>query len=151
MAGGRPTKYDPKYCEEIIKYFDVPPINVLYKKEYFMNGELKSEVPILTGAEFPTFQGFAHKIDVAMSTLQEWCLKHEEFSAAYARAKAIQEKIWLTNGMGNLYNSQFAQFFGKNCLGYTDKQEIESTNTNITVELTPAERAKRIKELKAKL
>jgi hypothetical protein len=43
------------------------------------------------------------------------------------RAKQLQEKIWLTNGMNNLYNSQFAQFFGKNCLGYKDKQEVEHT------------------------
>lgn len=35
--------------------------------------------------------------------------------------------------MGNLYNAQFAQFFGKNCLGYKDKTEVESTNTNYDV------------------
>ena len=32
--------------------------------------------------------------------------------------------------MGNLYNSQFAQFFGKNCLGYKDKTETEITGIN---------------------
>lgn len=25
MKVGRPSKYDPKYCEELIKFFDVEP------------------------------------------------------------------------------------------------------------------------------
>jgi hypothetical protein len=29
--------------------------------------------------------------------------------------------------MNNSYNSQFAQFFSKNCLGYKDKQEVENS------------------------
>ena len=32
--------------------------------------------------------------------------------------------------MNNNYNSQFAQFFGKNCLGYKDKTEVEQV-TNV--------------------
>lgn len=125
--GGAPTKYKEEYCEEIVKYFRVPPEIVDYKREYYQNGNLKSEYPIVRGNEFPTFQGFADKIGVHYDTLKEWCSIHEEFSEAYMRAKQLQEKIWLTNGMNNLYNSQFAQFFGKNCLGYKDKQEVEHT------------------------
>ena len=40
--------------------------------------------------------------------------------------------------MSGLYNAQFAQFFGKNCLGYKDKQEIEQSgelNNTIMVKL----------------
>ena len=125
--GGAPTKYKEEYCEEIIEYFRVPPEIVEYKREYYQNGNLKSEYPIVRGNEFPTFQGFADKIGVHYDTLKEWYSIHEEFSEAYMRAKQLQEKIWLTNGMNNLYNSQFAQFFGKNCLGYKDKQEVEHT------------------------
>ena len=123
--GGAPSKYKKEYCEEIVKHFRVPPIIVEYKREYFQNGNLKSETPLIRGNTFPTFQGFADKIGVHVDTLNEWCKVHEEFSEAYARAKQLQENIWLTNGMNNYYNAQFAQFFGKNCLGYKDKQEIE--------------------------
>lgn len=122
---GRPTKYDEKYCKEIIKYFDKPPQSCMYKEEYFNNGEVKSKTPIITAIEFPTFQGFANKIRVNTDTLHQWRKEHEEFSEAYTRAKELQEKIWLVNAMGGLYNAQFAQFFGKNCLGYKDKQEVE--------------------------
>ena len=128
---GRPTKYQKKYCDEIIEYFNKPPQNCMYKEEYFNDGTLKSKTPIITAIEFPTFQGYANEIGVNIDTLHEWKDKYEEFSEAYTRAKQLQEKIWLVNAMGGLYNSQFAQFFGKNCLGYKDKQELEhSGNIN---------------------
>lgn len=123
--GGRPTKYKPEFCDMIIKYFDKPPTREIYKTEYNKDGSIKSEIPIMVPAEFPTFQGFAHSINVNMDSLSEWIKVHPEFSVAYAHAKQIQESIWLQNGMSGLYNSQFAQFFGKNCLGYKDRAEVE--------------------------
>jgi len=87
-------------------------------------------VPISFPTDFPTFQGFANSIEVNGDTLVEWSKIHQDFSAAYSRAKELQEHIWLTNGMNNLYNSQFAQFFGKNCLGYKDKNETEISGPN---------------------
>jgi hypothetical protein len=60
----------------------------------------------------------------------EWEKQYVEFSKAYSRAKQLQEHIWLVNGMSNLYNAQFAQFFGKNCLGYKDKVETEISGPN---------------------
>jgi hypothetical protein len=124
-GGGRPTKYRPEYCEQIIEYFDRPPQQMVYKKTYYASGQIKSEEPVVLAEQFPTFQGFADTIEVHIDTLHEWRKVHEEFSEAYARAQQLQEKIWLVNGMGGQYNSQFAQFFGKNCLGYKDRQETE--------------------------
>lgn len=133
---GRPTKYKKEYCDNLIKYFDVPPQSCMYKEEYFQNGQLKSKTPIIIAEEFPTFQGYANEIGVNIDTLHEWKDKHKEFSEAYTRAKELQEKIWLINGMSGLYNAQFAQFFGKNCLGYKDKQEIEeSGDKTITIKM----------------
>lgn len=120
---GRPTKYDKAYCEELVRYFSAPPQSCVYKKEYFQNGKLKSETPIVTAAEFPTFQGFASKIGVNIDTLYEWRKQHPEFSEAFTRAKLLQENIWLVNSMGDLYNAQFSKFFGINCMGYKEKQE----------------------------
>lgn len=128
--GGRPTKYDDKYCDMIIEYFTVQPQQTVYKKTYFADGQLKSEEPIVLPEQLPTFQKFADSISVTVSTLWEWEKEFEEFSKAYARAKQLQEHVWLVNGMSNLYNSQFAQFFGKNCLGYKDKQDIELSGHN---------------------
>ena len=127
---GRPTKYKKKYCYEMIEYFDKQPQECIYKEEYFSDGQLKSKIPIITATEFPTFQGFANEIGINIDTLYEWKKQYNEFSEAYTRAKQIQEKIWLVNGMNGLYNAQFAQFFGKNCLGYKDKQENINIETN---------------------
>jgi hypothetical protein len=125
--GGQPTKYRPEYCEKIIEFFTVQPQQTVYKRTYFSDGRIKSEEPVILPEQLPTFQKFADSIGVTVSTLWEWEKNIEEFSKAYARAKQLQEHIWLVNGMSNLYNSQFAQFFGKNCLGYKDTQNIEVT------------------------
>ena len=129
VACGRPTKYKKRYCEDIVAYFTVEPQQTVYKKTYYANGNLKSEEPITLPEQFPTMQGFADYIGVHIDTLHEWKSVHKEFSESYRRAQQLQEKIWLVNGMSGLYNSQFAQFFGKNCLGYKDKQETDITIT----------------------
>lgn len=134
--GGVESTYKEEYCQQMVDYFTREPQQVVYKKEYFQNGTLKSEYPIILPEQFPTFQGFADEIGTTPKTLLDWEKRYPEFSEAYARAKALQEHIWLVNGMGNLYNSQFAQFFGKNCLGYKEKQEVELTGNVIKVELT---------------
>ena len=121
--GGAPTKYKKEYCDEIINFFRIEPYETKLQQEFFSDGSLRSEKVVIIPTKFPTFQDFADSIGVHIDTLNEWCKKHQEFSEAYARAKQLQEKIWLINGMNGQYNSQFAIFFGKNCLGYKDKQE----------------------------
>lgn len=123
--GGRPAKYKQEYCNEIIEHFKVEPYETKTQTEYFSDGSIRSERVVIIPTKFPTFQDFADKIGVHIDTLHEWCKNYEEFSEAYARAKQLQEEIWLVNGMNGQYNSQFAIFFGKNCLGYKDKQELE--------------------------
>jgi hypothetical protein len=128
MAGGRPTKYKKEYCDKIIEYFTVQPQQTVYKRTYYAEGGLKSEEPVVLAEQLPTFQKFADSIGVHKDTMYEWGKEYKEFSDSLARAKQLQEHIWLVNGMSNLYNAQFAQFFGKNCLGYTDKTELDLGN-----------------------
>lgn len=130
MAGGRPTKYKKKYCREIIDFFESEP-EVLWKRTYFMNGVVKSEEPV--SRWFPTFQGFARLLGVNVDTLHEWKDKYPEFSEAYARAKGIQEEIWLQESLSGRFNAQFAKFFGVNCLGYKDKVEQETVITDYSL------------------
>ena len=58
MAGGRPTKYDPKYCEMIIE-------------EFAKGGHMRS---------------FAHLIDVETKTLYNWMKEYPEFLQARKKA-----------------------------------------------------------------
>ena len=66
MAGGRPTKYDPAYCDEVVQH-------------------------CATGASLTSF---AAEIDVCRDTISEWQSVHPEFSAAVKRAKAKCAAWW---------------------------------------------------------
>jgi hypothetical protein len=121
MAAGRPTDYNPDYCQIMIDYFSVP--------HYEGEGKEKE------GAEFPQFTAFARTIGVSRSTLHLWSQTHQEFSDAYSICKELQEELLVNNSLKNRYNPYFAQFVLKNGHGYKDKQEVESTNKNIEIKI----------------
>ena len=123
---GAPSRYMKKYCQQMVDYFKRDPTEFIEKRQYYPNGETKSVEQVPIGVEMPTFQGFAAEIHVDYDTLLNWRDRYPEFEKAYKQAKQLQEHIWLVNGMSGLYNASFAMFFGKNCLGYKDKQEIDA-------------------------
>ena len=80
---GRPTKYRPEYCREILEHFDVD----------FHNKSQTKAVPL------NFLSAFARKIGVCRDTLDEWCKVHPEFSDAYKKAKALQKEHLITCGL----------------------------------------------------
>jgi hypothetical protein len=58
--GGRPSKYDPAYCQQLIDWM----------------------------ADGGSFDGFAGEIDCGVSTLYDWAGEHKEFSEAKSKGKA---------------------------------------------------------------
>jgi hypothetical protein len=66
MAGGRPTKYDPAFCEHVISHM----------------------------SEGASITSFAGEIGVARSTINEWMEHHPEFSEAIKIAKAKCAAWW---------------------------------------------------------
>lgn len=115
MSGGRPTKYKPEYCQQLVDYFNRPLA--------VSNGRKKE------ASELPMLIGFAMEIGVCVDTLHEWQNVHPEFSEAYKKAKKLQEQLIAANAMNNRYNAYFAQFMLKNNHGWKDKQEVEQTQT----------------------
>lgn len=136
MAGGRPSKYKRQYCEDIIKFFDVEPWQMREVVVTLRSGATV-EKDVRYPARLPTLERFAHSIDVNDDTLVEWAkaadedgkLKHPEFSAAYARAKALQKDILVENGLQGLYNGPFAIFVAQNFTDMKQKEEHEHTGT----------------------
>lgn len=63
---GRPSKYSPEYCDQVIEHL----------------------------AEGASLTSFAAEIGVARSTINEWMGDHPEFSEACARAKAKCAAWW---------------------------------------------------------
>ena len=116
---GRPTKYDEKYCEGIIEFFNQEPFKVSHGE----NGKIE-----MTPCPLPTFERFAFSIGVHRDTLHEWLKKHEAFSDAYKKAKDLQKDILIQNGLIGAYDKTFAIFVAKNVTDMNDKQEHDITS-----------------------
>lgn len=66
LSGGRPTKYDPSFCDQIVDFC----------------------------AQGYSLTAFAGSLGVARSTIQEWAKEHPEFSVACNAAKAAAAYKW---------------------------------------------------------
>lgn len=146
---GQPTKYDPKYCEEIIEYFSQPVNEEVSKDVVTKTGDV---IPVIMKkpTAFKSYAGFAIKIGVSRETLHEWCRTYPDFSDAYKRGKDYQENYLLINGLEGLTNPAMTIFTAKNVTDMKDKREIENTGS-IPVTVTPIdldERARLLKEQK---
>ena len=60
---GRPTKYDEKYCNQLITMFDIDATREVYETYTYKDGTTK-EVSRLEPVELPTITDFAKKIGV---------------------------------------------------------------------------------------
>ena len=125
---GRPSKYKPEYCEDIIKFFSVPTHRTVdYETE---GGRLISKD---VANPFPTFEKFACSLGVLLPTLYYWASKFPEFSHAYKRAKALQKNFLVQNALSGLYSPAFSIFLAKNITDLRDVKE-HNVNTNLSFE-----------------
>jgi hypothetical protein len=131
MKPGRPTKYKPEYCAEIIKFFDIEPSRKEvtadikgYGKAGNQNFE-KQEYKLVAN-RLPTFERFARQIAVNGDTIVEWSKVYPEFSAAYNTAKELQKEFLIDNGLAGLYPPASFIFTAKNITNMRDKQEVDN-------------------------
>lgn len=138
---GRPTKYDPKYCNELVFYFETEPNYEKELEHYDKEGKVKWIDYKLFANPLPTFQGFARKIGVHFDTLNAWVHKHKEFSDAYKKAKELQKWFLIENGLNGLYNPTFAIFTAKNI---TDMRDVQEHDIDGKIEIIIHDSLKRI-------
>lgn len=112
MAGGRPSKYRPEFCQEMIDFFEREPWEDIEETKLTAKGPVK--VRRREACRFPTFERFALNIDVCRDTLSEWRTVHDEFSAAYKKCKDIQKEILIQNSLFGNYEKTYAIFLSKN-------------------------------------
>lgn len=122
---GRPSKYNSRLCEEVIKYFDIEPHFETPVTTTYKDGTTKEEIKLIP-SDLPTLAGFAVKIGVHRDTIDQWRKDHKEFSDAIKKAKECQENILVTNGLQGLYAQPFAIMASKNILNWRDKQDMTS-------------------------
>lgn len=131
---GRPPKYKPEFCQQMIQFFSIDPT---VEQERLTVNKKGDEVVITdrVANKLPTFHNFAAAIEVNEDTIVEWASKKNEkgelvypdFSAAYKKAKQLQKYFLIENGMNGVYNPAFTIFVAKNITDMRDHFDIEKT------------------------
>lgn len=118
MAGGRPSKYEPAFCDAVMAA----------GKE----GQSKAEI--------------AATLDVTRETLNEWAKVHPEFSDALHRAQEYSLAWWEGRARQNLTTTGFQAGLWKQAMSgrfpaepYRERQEV---NLEATHSAKPAELSK---------
>lgn len=108
MPAGRPSSYDPLYCNTVIDL-----------------GRLgKSQVQI------------ACFLDVDPATLRDWAKAHPEFALALTRAKAEEQNWWENKGMDGLTADKFNSAVWAKSMSarfrddYTERRQNEHSGPN---------------------
>ena len=112
-AGGRPTKYNPKFVDEVDKYLAT------------------------TGKEqmhLPKIESFAIWLDVNKSTLYEWAKQYPEFSNALGRIMERQGEQLIDDGIygGKEVNSTIVKLLLQNNHGM--KERVDATSDDGKIE-----------------
>lgn len=136
---GRPTKYKPEYCQQLIEFFDIEPFEKIELPHYQKDGvTIKWRDYKLIPARMPTLRKFAKKIDVHVFRVYCWIDEksptyHKEFSDAFTCAKEIR-KDWLIDlGLSGLTPPLSYKFTAINVTDMVDAQKFEH---NVTANVT---------------
>ena len=114
MPAGRPTKYDPKYCEEVI--------------EFMKDGKSKAQ--------------FCAHLGICVETLRTWEKTHPQFLAAIKIAIAQAQNWWENKAVEYLvtdnktnFNTAVWAIMMKNRFGYRDHVEVSGSDEKPPIKL----------------
>lgn len=102
MPMGRPTKYKPEYCEQVIEL----------------------------GKEGKSLAQLCSHFDIARSTIDQWAVDNPDFSEALTRAKMHMQAYWEQIAHQNLTNREFNAPVWKTTMqarfreDYTERKEL---------------------------
>lgn len=121
---GQPTKYKPEYCQQLIDYFSIEPLEIIREQE-ITDTDGGKYISRRLPQRFPWFEGFARKIGVHRNTLKNWCAEHPEFAEAYETAKDLQREFLVDIGLSGTTSASFAIFTMKNVCGWRDERDLK--------------------------
>lgn len=121
---GQPTKYKPEYCQQLIDYFSIEPLEIIREQE-ITNTDGGKYISRRLPQRFPWFEGFARKIGVHRNTLKNWCAEHPEFAEAYDTAKDLQREFIVDVALSGAAPPSFAIFTMKNVCGWRDERDLK--------------------------
>lgn len=133
--GGRPSLYKPEYCKALIDFFSVKPYRREVSEEITSDGVnskggtnhfVKKKYRLVPN-DPPFFEDFATSIGVSDDTIVNWAKTHDEFLAAYNKAKFLQKKFLIVNGLAGTNPPASYIFTAKNVTDMRDKHEVAET------------------------
>jgi hypothetical protein len=126
---GRPTTYDPIYCEKVDEYLTVRVDEETdWTKSSFAGSESSgASWEHRVKVKLPTMDGFAKFIDVARSTLYEWKEEHKEFSDALDKILIEQKERLINMGLSGDYSPTIAKLILSSNHGMKEKTETDIT------------------------
>ena len=154
MPVGRPTKYKPEYCQQLIDYIEAwePFYNIPIEESQEVDEKgkpvNKTKMKSVPNAPASLFK-FAKIIGTSRSTLYEWASVHKGFSDSIKIAKDAMEEMLVDNGILGLYNASASIFALKNRCQWTDKNEVIA-KVDLHTDMSDNDVLKRIKELEKK-
>lgn len=104
MPAGRPTKYGSAMQK---------------RADAYVNGGHSA-----CGDVVPSLAGLSCELDVTRQTLHNWAAEYGQFLDTLARCKERQERLALSGGLINEYNSAIVKLLLANH-GYSDKHQLE--------------------------
>src|SRR3989339_10576 len=120
---GAPSKYNSKYCADIVTFFADAPRWQLIDDSSSCGSQGDSTHSKKIPAQLPTFYNFAKKIGVNEDTIVVWAKVYPEFSAAYNAAKQEQKQWLIEVGASGLCPPASFIFIAKNITDMRDKTE----------------------------
>ena len=121
---GRPSKYRPEYCQQMIEFFQRPLTHTKIKT-YTTKAGTVIEEPIEVPNELPTLEEFSESIGIWKQNLLEWTKIYPDFHAAYVRAKQLFRDFIVKNGITARYDSRFAMFIAVNDTDLKDSKDVQ--------------------------
>jgi hypothetical protein len=144
MPAGRPSSYDPAYCELILEFFNTEP---------FVEGTDAMDKPTIRPLKLPTVQRFAANIGVHKDTIHEWARVHPEFSVSLKQALDMQADALIQGGLFGSYEKTIAKMLLSANHGLHEKTEqsvkaeVNQTSVQVTAEATPEQAAEAYNKL----
>jgi hypothetical protein len=120
MAGGRPTKYDPKYCNAVNDYIKTC--------VDYLDGNGKPVVGL------PTYEGFLNYLEeqfgvvIVEKTLYNWEEENAEFLQSLDKIKRNQKIKLMQNGLAGNYNPTIAKLMLSSNHGMSEKTQTDITS-----------------------
>lgn len=109
MPLGRPTLYDPTFCQKVDEY-------------------LLTCVDTEGNVRLPKREGFAKYLNVTRQTIDNWSKEYPEFFDALSKIDLEQKDRLVDNGLAGKYNSTIAKLVLSANHGMAEKTDTDITS-----------------------